>query len=1148
MNSSLYVKITKHTLNSLIKWHKQSSGPALPGWVFLFLLVSYSALALDPNRSLFQYNCKTWTRQDGLPANGVNAISQTKDGYVWLGTSMGLVRFDGVDFTLLDMSHIPQMRSTIVTSLSDSREGGLWFGLDRGAFGYYDGKDTSFWGKENWGGVNLNVHSVLETPKGDLWIGAETLAARMTETNHSYQAILDSTTGLAGSDVHYDVTAVCQDSQGRVWLGTVRRGLFYWKDGKLTKFPEPLLDDRIVRSVAEDNQGQIWIGTETGVLCYDANFKRKTDVPWPWYETRALMVDRHGIVWAGTSGGGIARYQNGAFTQFRKADGLADDFVTTLMEDQEGSVWVGTRNGLSQFSDIKIPTFGKTEGLPADVYVSVSASRRGGLWVATGAGFTYFDRNSLENTSTFRLNNSYVREVFEAKNGDIYAVDGSMKVVVFSGTNIVAEYPCKNWPTAFTEDAKSVLLTVSGEIYRMGTNFFTPYSFDNAQKPQVGWIFNMITDRDNSIWAATGDGILHFKDGKFKLWTTAQGLTDNKITWICEDHDGVIWAGLEAGMVRLKDEQIRRITQNNGLFDNIIYAIVPDDYGTLWVDSSRGFFAVTKKSLNDFADGKTTRVECVAYDGLDAVKSSEKSNQEQSGCKTPDGRIWFPTAQGIVMINPANIAVNPVPPKIHIQSVRANGVDLDLAGKSAVRPGKGELEFHYAGLSYLAPQKIQYRYKLDGYDAGWVDAGTRHLAFYTNLKPGKYHFEVQACNEDGVWNTVGTSYAVELLPHYYQTTWFLTLMGLSIVTGLFGIYGWRMKHLERKQRQLQEAHDLLDTKVRERTAELAESNLSLINEIEERKRMEVEVQHIHKQLMDASRQAGQAEVASSVLHNVGNVLNSVNVSTTLIGERLRKIRLTNLAKAVQLLHDHEADLGRFLTSDERGRLLPQYLGELAEHLHKEQKELVGEIKDLADNVEHIKEIVAMQQAYARVSGVVEKVAVPELVESAFKMHMGAFDRHRVKVVREFEDVPLVIVDRHKILQILVNILQNAKYACDEGGRVEKKVVLRIKAAGEDHVQIEVTDNGIGIAPQNLNRIFSHGFTTRKNGHGFGLHSAILAAKEMGGKLTVHSDGVGKGATFSLELPLQPPANRTWERYAETVIVALGEKQAAEVSS
>jgi signal transduction histidine kinase len=297
--------------------------------------------------------------------------------------------------------------------------------------------------------------------------------------------------------------------------------------------------------------------------------------------------------------------------------------------------------------------------------------------------------------------------------------------------------------------------------------------------------------------------------------------------------------------------------------------------------------------------------------------------------------------------------------------------------------------------------------------------------------------------------------------------------------------------------------------------------LSIFRDITSRKQTEAELARMHQQLLEVSRQAGMAEVATNVLHNVGNVLNSVNVSSSLISEKVRASKAGNLAKAVALLQAHENDLAAFLADNPKGRQLPGYLRSLADHLDAEQNETLKELKSLAANIDHIKEIIAMQQSYARVLGVVESLPVVDLVEDALRLNAGAMERHQVKVVREYFTVPPILVDKHKVLQILVNLIRNAKYALDDGGHADKRLVLQVGLNGNDTVKISVIDNGIGIPPENLTRIFEHGFTTRKEGHGFGLHNGALAAKELGGKLTAHSDGPGRGATFTLELPRRP---------------------------
>jgi len=297
--------------------------------------------------------------------------------------------------------------------------------------------------------------------------------------------------------------------------------------------------------------------------------------------------------------------------------------------------------------------------------------------------------------------------------------------------------------------------------------------------------------------------------------------------------------------------------------------------------------------------------------------------------------------------------------------------------------------------------------------------------------------------------------------------------------------------------------------------------VGISRDVTDLKQAEARAESAHQLLVEASRRAGMAEVATGVLHNVGNVLNSVNVSTNLISERMKSSHVTSVGKLAQLLSENSADLGRFFTEDERGRQLPGYVAKLAQHLAQEQRTLLEEFESSIRNVDHIKEIVAMQQSYATRAGIIETIAVTELVEDALRIHTQAYLRHGVKIVREFSPTLPMPTDRHKVLQILVNLLSNAKYACDEGGAAEKVVTVRVRSDGPDRVRIELADNGVGIPPENLTRIFGHGFTTRRSGHGFGLHSSALAATEMGGKLTAHSDGPGQGAHFVLELRRPP---------------------------
>jgi PAS domain S-box-containing protein len=289
-------------------------------------------------------------------------------------------------------------------------------------------------------------------------------------------------------------------------------------------------------------------------------------------------------------------------------------------------------------------------------------------------------------------------------------------------------------------------------------------------------------------------------------------------------------------------------------------------------------------------------------------------------------------------------------------------------------------------------------------------------------------------------------------------------------------------------------------------------------DVTESKKMELALEKSRKELMDASRMAGMAEVATGVLHNVGNVLNSLNVSATVLATGLRQSKTDSLVKVSDLLRAHTADLGGYLTQDAKGRLVPGFIDSLARHFAEDRARLLKEIESLQQNVEHIKEIVTMQQTYATMVGVIEPLEAATLMEDSVRMNSGALVRHDVQVIRDFQSVPLISAEKGKVLQILVNLIRNGKYACDEGGRADKVLTLRITPGAPGRVRLIVQDNGVGIAAEHLTSIFQHGFTTRATGHGFGLHSSANAAKEMKGTLTVHSDGLGAGAMFTLDLP------------------------------
>lgn len=318
-------------------------------------------------------------------------------------------------------------------------------------------------------------------------------------------------------------------------------------------------------------------------------------------------------------------------------------------------------------------------------------------------------------------------------------------------------------------------------------------------------------------------------------------------------------------------------------------------------------------------------------------------------------------------------------------------------------------------------------------------------------------------------------------------------------------------------RELQQARDELEMRVLNRTADLSKANEDLRQEIARRQEAERKREQMHIELMDASRKAGMADVATGVLHNVGNVLNSVNVSATLARDRLKQSRLPSLLQVVDLVEQHHSDLPQFLGNNEQGRQVPPLIAKLAKHLAAEHQSIAGELDALGASIDHIKDIVSMQQTLARTAGAVEEFAAGEVIEDALRINLAGLHRHEVNLIREYDTATRLTTDRHKVLQVLINLISNAKYAVTASGKPDRRVLIRVQEQHDD-VTVEVIDNGVGIEPQNMEKIFHFAFTTKQHGHGFGLHSSALAAKELGGSLTAHSSGPGAGATFRLRIP------------------------------
>jgi ligand-binding sensor domain-containing protein/signal transduction histidine kinase len=770
-----------------------------PGWnmwlLVTLLLGSSQALALDPARDLFQFNQQIWLTENGLPQNTIHRITQGTDGYIWIATEEGLARFDGIKFTIFDRQNTPQLPSNNVRVLLEDRRGDLWIGTAEGLVQMRDGKFTTFTTQQ---GLPGNViDSLYEDDQDVLWIAT---SAGMVRLNNGVFTPLAPQPELPKDRIQ----ALFADREGALWIGSPA-GLVRSKDGAVTRFTKQdgLANDSVV-SISEDRDGRLWVGTLDGLSCLE-------DQRFATYTTRdglannritSLAVDREGSVWIGTAGG-LSRFANQRFSGFRAGDALASEIILSIFEDREGSLWIGTESGgLNLLKDKKFTTYTTREGLGSDLVKSIYEDRQGSVWIGTnGGGLSVLkDGHFTTYTTADGLSSNVVLAVFGDDQGNLWAgtPDGlnrfqNGKFKIFTSADGLANDFVRS---IYADHRGNLWIGTLGGLTRIRGDRFNIYTTaDGLPNDFVGTIYE---DAQRQIWIGTLGGLTKFKDDKFTTYTTQDGLSSNVVISLHEDADGSLWIGTSGGgLNRLKQGKFVSYTTRNGLPDDVVYSILEDRQNALWLGSNKGILRLSKNELNDLASGKPGSITPVLYGTADGMITRECSGGgHPAGWRGADGKLWFPTIKGVAMIDPDKVKLNDRPPPVAIEQIRIDDQPITQAQGAELSPGKSRFDFYYTALSFVAPEKVRFKYKLEGFDADWVDGGTRRIAYYTNLRPGRYTFRVIACNNDGLWSPTGAAFELYLRPHFYQTFWFYALLVFCLAFLVWQLYRFRLRQVE----------------------------------------------------------------------------------------------------------------------------------------------------------------------------------------------------------------------------------------------------------------------------------------------------------------------------------------------------------------
>lgn len=1140
------------------------------------MVLTVSANALDPQKLISQFTHTSWTAKDGVPGP-VRAIAQTPDGYLWLGTEAGLYRFDGLHFVAWVPSFGEQIPGSSVWSLCTSRDGSLWIGFSSGGISQLRNGHLMNYSHAD-GVPDGGILSIVEDGNGAIWAGGQYGLTKL-DSGSWRQVGAESGYPAPGAQVLF------VDRRGTLFVATdgldfglskdpVRRNTILVLAPNTRSFVATGESVGQVWTMAEAPDGKVWIAETSGHTVRPIMGRRSSERGTKLSaEPLCVLFDRDRSLWIGVDQEGLRRVADvrqseaNVVDQFWSRGGLSSDRVYAALEDREGNLWFGTGVGLDRLRENKVAPYSSQEGLTPDQKLAVASTPDGSVWLFNYTGDTVQRlRHGKISTSTLprysRSDTTRILSLYADRTNHVW-LGGSFDLAEGSDGKFsfvkVSDIESGGMVHAITRDTRGDLwVTVwggdkGGGVLRLRNGNWTDFRA-GANLPQYRCRV-LYGDPGGRVWLGfeNGEVAVHEND-EFKVYSSQDGLPGGRVFAITGDRAGNVWIGGESGLSRIDRGRFVTITKKNGLPGNSVAGIVEDGEGFLWLAGELGVLRVDPRELEKALLSPSYRLQGTAFDAIDGFRGLPRQREPfPTATRAADGRLWFSTSEGVAVIDPRHLPKNTVPPPVLIEAVKADDRTLTASSGFRLRPRTRDLQFEFAALSLTAPERVKFRYKLEGYDEDWQDPGTRRQAFYTNLRPGNYRFRVIASNNDGVWNEEGATAAFSVAAAWYQTWWFRVVALAAFLALLSGVHRLRIQQLRRQERNLR---DVIETMPTFAWTALPDGSEDFVN------------RHWHEYSgLSVEESVGSGWQAA--VHPADLKLHLEKWRTSLAtGEPFQnevRYRRTDgqyrwfLARAVPLRDERGKILkwygistdieDRKRAEEERERLRADLahvnrvsmLGELAASVSHELKQPIAAamtdartcVRWLERDQPSVEEATAAAMRIvndgSRATEIIERlrslykkdlpqrelVEVNEIIREMVELLRAEANRCAVSIRTDLvADPPKVTADRVQLQQVFMNLILNAIEAMKETGGV---LTVKTQLGEDGHLLISVSDTGVGLPKENTEQIFNAFFTTKPQGSGMGLSISRSIVESHGGRLWATANN-GRGATFHFTLP------------------------------